>query len=520
MAEINTTLRNRLNVIIIISGTILSSLIAFDTTTKGIIAALVTAPAVFVIYRYLCRNYQYAEKYLRFQNDWISYYTLLLSIYALYMLSDIAFSSGLGSLLLERYFANSRVMLVIGSCVLSVLLLPAVYAFFNWLVRLIFRMLTVFLRQMDRYEKIISMVFLAAVFVALLVTYMQTSIFSNCFYINPKGDITYRAVDTLLDTDSPYVLHNMMDIRDVNARHIIYKILQLPITIPATLLSLLFAARDQAFALMMCLTASMELLLTALMAARLAKERFLLPLLLCSYPYLLYSMVYERNQLAVLLLLVTVTLNLGDNRDSYGELGKLASVGAAAGVTTTSALIGLFVLREKSVRVYLQKGLTMIALLIGMVLMAGKAKLFLSLDFAYESFMAHSNTVISFGSRLLHYTESVRSMLFPSHVYVESVVEYGATQIQAVFNTVNRMDFYLSIIGIAVIILALIGFFVHRKNTFAKACLGWCGCHVLIFPVLGFSGTTYLLHAVMFSWAYLSLAYKGFIWCTSFIPEV
>ena len=321
-----------------------------------------------------------------------------------------------------------------------------------------------------------------------------------------------------MDTDSPNVLHFMFDLTDINARHIFAKLLLLPVTIPARLLSLPFAAREQVFAFLLCLASALELLITALLAARLSKARFLLPLLLCSYPFLLFSLVFERNQLAVFLIVLAVYENIGDGEPRMGEAGRLATLGIATGATTTSGLIGLFFFRKMSLRAYAKHIFRAGAVILGTIVLAGKTRLFFMLDEAVESVREHSDLTISLWKRVLHYTESVQSMLIPSKTYTETILQPDGTTIQVLYNTVNKMDFTLSLIGVAVIVLAVIGFLTHRKDAFARVSMGWIACHVLIFPVLGFSSSTYLLHALMFSWAYLGLAYWGARWCLRAVP--
>ena len=106
-----------------------------------------------------------------------------------------------------------------------------------------------------------------------------------------------------------------------------------------------------------------------------------------------------------------------------------------------------------------------------MITLFGKAQLFLDLSVSLSSFAQHSNVDISFVERLLHYSESVQSMLFPSNVYIEDVMAYGVN-LKALFNTVNQMDYSLSIVGIVVIVLALIGFLRNRNKSFTQIVWG------------------------------------------------
>lgn len=243
------------------------------------------------------------------------------------------------------------------------------------------------------------------------------------------------------------------------------------------------------------------LLLTGFMVQKLSKNRWTLPLYLVSFSTLLFTMFFEKYQLAVFLL-VLYAYDL-----CYGNERARGVFVLAAGAMPTNAFLYAGEMLSGKPAAHKAKSLFKTFLTgTAFLICSGRVHLLLPSTLWQEvSYMAnsgYSNTpVVNLFFSLTNMVHG--AFLSSSSVFAPNYIQQTSYIWADILNAP-------SVIGLVLLAVIVLGILTNFKDPFIKLCSIWAGVSVLLFCVFQWSVHESPLFSIYFTWALVSLFQKGF----------
>ncbi|MEN6595790.1 MAG: hypothetical protein ABFC31_12675 [Clostridiaceae bacterium] len=311
-------------------------------------------------------------------------------------------------------------------------------------------------------------------------------------------DVVYTADSgTLLETNTFLNINAWQN----DIRQPLFGVFSLPFSVTAELLSKALFFVPNAYPILLGIIQALLLLFCCTAVARMLrlqgiKKALFLALMTVSYPVLLFLLCVEQYIFALFWVILLV--------ETYCENAprrRLAFVAATGSLLTSGALVFLLPY-EKSFRSVLRELLRAAGLLLAFLAFFGQFPLLYSAAASIRDLMSFSGTGLGFGDKLLQYINFVAACVVRPFAGVDTTTYlYPSYQLYPV-TAVNP-------IGVAVLVLAAVGFALNRKSRLARVSLGWAAFSFVLLCLIGW-GTAengLVLYTLYFSWAYLVLAY-------------
>ncbi len=350
-------------------------------------------------------------------------------------------------------------------------------------------------RTADKIER--RYLLIAGLIAAILIACVYS--LTNAFTISGiPYDVVYTADSgTLLET------HTFLNINawQNDIRQPLFGVFSLPFAVTANLLSKALFFVPNAYVILLGIIQALLLLFCFTVLARLLqleglKKALFLALMTAAYPTMLFLFTVEQYIFALFWVILLVEAYC---EDAPGR--ELAFVAATGSLLTSGALI-LLLPHEKSFRSVLRELLKAGGLLLAFLAVFGQLPLLYSAAASIRDLLSFSGAGLGFGDKLLQFINFAAVCVIRPIAGVDMVsYAYVSYQLYPVVS-VNP-------VGVAMLILAAVGFALNYRSKLARISFGWAAFSFLLLCLVGW-GTAengLVLYTLYFSWAYLVLAY-------------
>ena len=230
-------------------------------------------------------------------------------------------------------------------------------------------------------------------------------------------------------------------------------------------------------------------------------------LLSFTYPVLLFSLTYEQYIFAVLWLVLFLYsfIHKKENQDIYFM--------GATGSLLTSAFFFPLLSFSKEIKVWFKEVVTVAGKFILAVVIFGQLPVVMypiqAVQIQLNNFTGHK---LSLSEKFLQYINFIATCLIKPETKLNT--QYLSYQLAPVRE--------LNYVGVALLVIALIGFLLNYQKIFARICFSWVAFSFVLLCIIGW-GTNengLVLYTLYFSWAFLSLAYMAIESMVGKIPVV
>ena len=357
-----------------------------------------------------------------------------------------------------------------------------------------------FLKGLDRFER----TFLVAGIILSLVVISVVFSLSTAYYGSVDDIVGTR--NLIFTGDGSDVANGLYGI----GRHPLYFIFSLPLTLFASCIYV-FIPVDVAYYIAFQWATVFTMMLTILMVVRMLRldgriKIFAILFMAFSYSAMLNSLAVERSVLSAFYIVLAVYLVMNNRRES-----NVGFVGAAGTMTFSLALLPI-ALKERLYGPFLKNLLIMATVFLFLLCLSGDLYQMNSITSDASGNVGIWGN-IGFEVPLLD-TLRIFSVNLFAILLRPDTIEEGASYLMAPITQ-------FSLIGIAILASAVLGFIVSRKDKYSKICFYWLLMSVLLLVVVGWGvkeGDGSIL-MVMFSWAYISLMIRLLLNISQRIPE-
>ncbi len=484
----------------VLSATSLAALLSM----KGeLIWIAVSLPLVAAVLWYLTFRVRFLEKTFSSLVRWQAGLSLVLAAYGAHSYAWL-FYSRLGGVAAE--FPNRSFLhlldrfgpaLAYAAGILSVFALFVYFCwFFNWFSGLI----RARLHSSDVLERRFLLVATAGAAILIVAVYCRTVLFhspnANAANVWSKVDILYSS-DTSSLVDQNVFFNVYASENDV--RQPFFGIFAAPFALTASLCARLLRLPVVYCVLLQIMQAGLlflSLVLTARMirAAGLEKALFLLTAS-ATFPVLLFLLNMEQYIFPLFWTVLLVWQYVAHDSGSR----HMTWVAASGSMLTSGVLITL-VSPARAIKERTRGTLRSFAAFGVVALLFGRVPMFLSSAASVRFFMQFVGKSVPFFNRLMQYAAFVASCFVAP---AAEIIHYSARMVVFQQTAVTQW----SVPGLILLLCALAGFVVNRKNAYARICIGWVGLSFLLLCVIGW-GTAengLVLYNLYFSWAFVSL---------------
>lgn len=298
--------------------------------------------------------------------------------------------------------------------------------------------------------------------------------------------------DILYSIDSNYVASNMMTrlTWSLDFRHVFFSVLLLPFQFIYSVINKVLLLPEMSYYIYLVIENGLFLVLTSIMLSKLTNSKMIKYLYMCSFPVMLFSVIIEKFQFCVFLLVLFVYARMKANEEKSVE--NLALIGAIGSITT-SAVFGIWSNREKGME-KIKSWLYLVIVFLTVSIGLGK----LGVLETVFNFLQSSSSEVSIVNRFYGLTEMLAScILAPLYVIRDGIFIWQ--------NEAN----YLNILGLIIFLFCFITFFLNRKMKIAQISFSWFCFAIILFLVMNWYCNEAPLFNLYFSWAVLVLIVLG-----------
>ncbi len=384
--------------------------------------------------------------------------------------------------------------------VVALAALPMAFGYFLWFVSFMKELALRLWRDSDFTERLF---FLGAgiLFAMMIVfTYLCTQAFYGA-HVNGS----WFNFDLIYSADSGYLVHQDV-YRNVGAeqndlRQPLYGVFAMPFAQAAWLASKLLFFLPEGYVLVWQILQMLLFLIAAVLLGRLLKltgaEKALFLVMLCvSYPVLIFSLTAEQYLTAVFYLVVLLYLEKEPVGQSLGYI-------AATGSMLTSGIWFPLVTWDRDFRKFVKKTALLCGAFFAVMILSGRLTTFLDIPTYIAGYGYYTGADVPLDSKLMQYVNFAGACLLAPPSGVD-------------FTTYRHVSWQMlpvtgwSLTGILVILGAVGGILVSRKERFTRICALWLGFSFLLLGLIGW-GTIdngLMLYSLYFGWAYVAMGFR------------
>lgn len=311
----------------------------------------------------------------------------------------------------------------------------------------------------------------------------------------------YTKYDKVYSIDSGYCTENILPKPTYyDIRHPILSIFTFPVwAIVDTLVSFVLKSSDVAIvvkAIIFQLINAQLLILIGLQIKKLTNNKLSFIMYMLSFATILYTMFFEKYQLAVFFIVLYV-FGVCNNKKWANS-----AIISSAGIMPTSCVIGIceFIKSEKFTKKILNV-LKIIIFTIVIFICLGRGHL---IKYGMSEMIAKkeifSNETYTVKEKVISTTKMIQSSI------VALPSEYNTERKSYWWTDLEKQ---ISIIGIIIIALIILGAIKNRKDLFIKICSIWVAFSGVLFILLNWSTQESPLFNIYFSWAIIPLFVMG-----------
>lgn len=392
-----------------------------------------------------------------------------------------------------------RILCTVG---LGIMASYAIFSIFSASLPRIYHIAKRFAASLDAVEKRYMICFLSVGAIVLILAYSLT----NCFYLPiNKGvlveyDVIYTADTGVLVNNNAYLNIGAIQ-NDIN--QMLFGLAAMPLAVISTLVSWAFFFIPNSYSYALGLLHLPVLGVTLLLISRMLRlqgmsKYLFLGLMTVSYPTLLFMLTLEQYIISVFWLIVFLysVLMKRPERD-------ILFLGAVGTLMTGGVLFPLAINGKKLKEAFIEliwMGLCFTII----VTVFGKLPYLLNI-FAKQGELIgwYGGNSQGFQPKLLQFINFIAGCFFAPQSYVALEGSFPRFVLSDVFQA--------NPLGIALLFLSVVGYFLYRKELFARICGGWILFSFFILCIIGWgtSENGLVLYSLYFGWAYIALCFMA-----------
>ena len=427
-----------------------------------------------------------------------------------------------------------------------ILSIPAIIIFIYWFYKNFVLYTKKYIKSLDKIEKYYLIIGIIILSILIAIVYNVTNVFyttklnreywqyeisygeidkNNQENINKAIEKIYNKsnYDVLYTTDSQILIdadvYNNIPAKENDIRQPLFGVFSIPFSIiPITIARIL--PIDNIYPILLAITQAVLALVVFTLISRLMRLKkiskvLFLVLITVSYTSLLFLLVIEQYIYAVFYMIVYIYMVINKSRDK-----DITYIMATGSMLTTGILfpfLGNKASIKKSVKNIFYTFLKCLAIFI----ISARIMLFSPIGLGIQiSTVKNFSNINNENNSIILYTNFLKNIYVFSDIQTEN--EVFASKI------VKNDDFEIliktsrphiesantdkiSILGITIAILSIIGFLLNRKDKFAQICMTWV---IFSFVLLGIIGwgvpeNGLILYTFYFGWSFICLTYKA-----------
>lgn len=365
-----------------------------------------------------------------------------------------------------------------------------------------------FFKSLSKIEKkFIIIITIIGMIVSIFLPYITTafSIPESNKYPTPEG-VKYTNYNVIYTSDSGAITDNdayfNVSYMENDIRQPLFGIFALPISITAKVLSefLFFSYDNYEYATAMTFLQFILLAISIILISRMMKikesdKKYLYLLFSISFPYLLFSILLEQYVIGLFYLILTCYCYYEKKLDpNYLYIG-------AVGTMLTSGIIFPLISKCKKIKSFIFNSIKCFTAFISTMVIGGQfPQIFLCID-NLNNLASSFAKKLAFQNKVYQFINFSKTTLLAPKGKITTILQHPSYQLADVNN--------IEIIGIIILITAILGYALNKKNKFAEFSFYWLVFSIFILLIIGW-GTTengLVLYSLYFSFAYTTLIF-------------
>ncbi len=386
---------------------------------------------------------------------------------------------------------------------ISIKILSCIFLYFLilYMLKIIKKFIKHFIKDMTKEELHLAKVSLLVFSIIIIIIYSL-------------NDNIYMMYDNVFSMDNHYVARNMYNniTWQLDIRHILFSPITMLFKISTLPITLVFKNFEPFYYIVLAIFNAGLLVIISIMLKKLTNNKWVMYIYLTSFPTLQYSFCIEKYQICAFFIVLFFYSKYYLKDTELEDLSLISSVGTMS----TSVFLGFlcghsrynkeitdkysknnnskvdhtltnsmktFKIQNKNIKIFFH-WLKLALFFVGICGIFGKA----------NKLNLFHNTSISYIRRFFGLSEFLKSMLFiPNYYITESTVLWTNPAIN------------LNYVGIAILIISIIGFILNRKNKFIVSCGIWLFFALIFFVIINWDCPEAPLFNLYFSWAVIPL---------------
>lgn len=428
-----------------------------------------------------------------------------------------------------------------------ILAIPATIIILYWFYTKFWYYFKSFIKSLDKMERNFLIVSISIFSIAIIVIYNMTTLFTDAYIPEPyrhynllssaKNEETIErgqkfversyhrnVLSKVYTTDTQIILYENI-YTDINGcendiRQPFFAIFSLPFTILPKMIS--DFSFDEIYPFLLAIAQTVLAFITIILLQRLMKlkgwTRLLFMLFLTlTFPTLLFVINMEQYVISVFYLIAFIYMSF------KGKEHKDIAYIAATGTMITSGLFFPLLLEKKNWKENLKNILYTFLKAMAILIISARILLIspVKIEKQYENISRFFQEDTTFGERMNMYTNfALNTLIAPQNDVTEDIFlsqslisgEYKYVLHAFAPQLVQTNNKVISIGGIIILLLVLLGFILNRKDKFSRICILWILFSFILMSILkyGASENGFILYTYYFGWAFVCLLFKFF----------
>jgi hypothetical protein len=382
----------------------------------------------------------------------------------------------------------------------------SIFVFFCYFFKKILPIVHENMKETVKFEKIYLIIVSFFALLLISIIFNQTNVFYNPS-INGQDLCGFqRNIGILYTTDTGYLVGFGNTYLHVNAtewKQPLFSLFAMPFGITAFILSKIFFFVPNAYFIIINVIQIILLQFSLVLISRMAKLNpsnalFFFGISTLSYPVLFFSLNMEQYIFPVFWLVLFIYACIF--KKQYQE----SSFIPASGSMLSSVVLFPLMVNKKDFIEQLKR--TAIKFGIATTIF-GQLPLFLNIFSSLKKAVAFTGIDLSFTDKLFQYFNFISLCLIKPNI-VTDINQYQQFTIH--IYTLSSVT-AVNIIGVALLLVAIIGFILNHQNNFACICMFWVAYSFVILCIIGWgtSENGLILYSLYFSWAFLCLVFMA-----------